>query len=299
MNFLKTKKTFIVFTLLILLCFTSVKFVQGQEYDFLDTIMPGVSYEWQVTKLSITGSASTSFLDFGNETLTVGDKFSINVTRDINNITAGDPSQLLNDSITWADFYLNGVYKSNDTDDIGLLELDWMSWYDGEHFFLQPITYTNETDTYNYFEIMQNNFEQIEADIKSEINQKNYHENSHMIIKQSSRLTSKTWTIKYQTKLIYKEEDFTGPGGWSKDDDDVDRIIEIRFNVETGLVTYLSYYYNSHSVSEIDGLQTIDDDIIDLVIESTMLPTGAPFSWSFAIIGVFILGVIVYIKRRK
>ena len=299
MNILKNKKAFIALTLLILLSFSSGKFVQGQDHDFLDTIVPGISYEWEVTKLSITGSASTSFLDFGNETLTLGDKFSINVTKDINNITAGDPSQLLNDSITWADFYLNGVFKSNDTDDIGLLELDWMSWSDGEHFFLQPTTYTNETDTYNHFEILQNDFDQIKADIRGEISRRNYYENSHMTIKQSSKLTAKTWTIKYETKLIYKEEDFSGPGGWSIDDDVVDRIIEIRFNVETGLVTYLSYYYNSHSVSEIDGLQTIDDDIIDLIIESTMLPTGVPYNWSFAIIGVFVLGLVVYIKRRK
>jgi len=127
----------------------------------------------------------------------------------------------------------------------------------------------------------------------------NYHENSHMTIKQSSKLSNSAWTIKYQTKLIYKEEDFTGPSGWSKDDDVVERIIEIRFNVETGLVTYLSYYYNSHSVSEVDGLQTIDDDIIDLLIESTILPTGAPFNWSFAVLGVLVLGLVAYRRRRR
>ncbi len=296
---MKHKKTYLILVMLVLMGFSTGKFVKGQEYNYYSTLITDASYEWQVTKLNVVGSISTSFLLLNDTTLEVGDNFTIKITDNVDTLANGTDSDIEDISKEWAEFYLNGELKTSNITDIGFLFLDFMSWSDGEHFFLQPVTYTNETDTYNHFEILQNNFEQITADIKTETNEVNYHEDSHLTMKQSSKLSKSTWTIKYQTKLIYKEEDYTGPGGWSKDDDVVDRIIEIRFNVETGFVTYLSYYYNSHSISEVDGLQTIDDDTIDLVIESTMLPTGAPFNWYFSIIGVFVLGLVVYVKRRK
>ena len=154
MHFIKSKRTYILITLILLLGFSSGKFVQGQEFNYLGTLVPDASYEWIVTKLDRTGTLSTPFLDFGNETLAAGDTFSVKIIEDISTLTDGDPYQLINSSNTWAEFYLNGIYKSNATSDIGLLELDWMSWSDGEHFFFQPITFTNATDTYNYFVLL-------------------------------------------------------------------------------------------------------------------------------------------------
>ena len=193
---MKHKKTYLILVMLILMGFSSGKLVKGQEYNYYSTLIADASYEWQVTKLSVVGSISTSFLTFNDSTLAVGDNLTIKITDNIDTLANGTLTDIEDISKEWAEFYLNGELKTINITEIGFLFLDFMSWSDGEHFFLQPVTYTNDTGTYNHFEILENNFEQINADITSEITQVNYHENSHMTIKQSSKLSKNTWTIK-------------------------------------------------------------------------------------------------------
>ncbi|MHA1828414.1 MAG: hypothetical protein ACTSX6_07185, partial [Candidatus Heimdallarchaeaceae archaeon] len=123
-----------------------------------------------------------------------------------------------------------------------------------------------------------------------------YYEYIYTTVKQSSKLSKKTWTIKLNYHSEYKENDFTDPEDWSKVDTTIENDIEIRYNVETGLIVYLNYEYSWHSINEVEG--SLDDDTrsVSFLLESTQLPTAAPFNWIFALLGI---GTWVLIIRKK
>jgi hypothetical protein len=219
-------------------------------------------------------------------------------------MAAGDPSQLLNLSNYWVDFYLNGVWKTNSTDDIGLIELDWMGWpglgsYLIDYFFIQPPTYFNSTGTYNNFLIYHNNFDQGTAEFKTETNAHAYSESFGMKAKTTSRLSKNTWTIKYEMSSVYHEHDATDPANWWIDDETTEVYYELRFNVATGILVFLQYDYSFHDVRETEGSTDIDDEIMNLLIESSSLTTNIPFNWAYSLLGIISLGMIVIIINRK
>ncbi len=127
MKRIKLKLTIVmVLGLLVLTSISKTNTVQGQEYTYPSELTIGDSYEWGVTELTLLGSVSTSFLNYGDDSLEQGDKFSVILLDNINNVTNGTPSELLNPANIWAEFYLNGEFKTNETALIGLLDLDWL-----------------------------------------------------------------------------------------------------------------------------------------------------------------------------
>ncbi len=291
-------KTIIVLfsTLFLSVVFTSPQ-IQGQTYEYLPTLMPGATYEWQVTTLATTGSVSTSFLDYGNETLKQGDIFSVKIIDDINNVTGGNPSELLNPANIWAEFYLNGNYKTNDTSEIGLIWLGWTGWV----FYpsLLPVSYTNTTGNYSYLEVLHENFDNTKYENKAETSYYGFYEYLYWKGKQSSSISKDTWTIKMQHHSEYREEDFVDPENWQKEQTKIDRTIEMRFNIETGFLVYLYYYDNWHNILEREG--SLDDDVenIELLIESTQLPTAAPFNYGGVLLGVFAISLALYYRKKR
>ena len=271
--------------------------IQGQTYEYLSTLLPGATYEWEVTTLTTTGSVGTSFLDYGNESLEQGDLFSVKIIDDVNNITGSDPNQLLNSSNVWGEFYLNGNYKTNDTSEIGILYLGWTTFAFID--FLQPITYTNSTGNYSYLEVLHENFANVKYEDRTEVKFHGYYELTYTKFKQSSSLSSKTWTIKMQMHVDYQEDDFIDPENWQKVQTTTDRTAEIRFNVETGLVVYLYYDYLWHNIRQVEGSTDDDTNAITLQIESTQLPTAASFSYGYALIGVLTICFAFYVRRRR
>jgi hypothetical protein len=276
--------------------FTSSQ-IQGQTYEYLSTLIPGATYEWQVTTLSTTGSVGTSFLIYGNESLEQGDLFSVKIIDDVNNITGGDPLELLNPVNVWAEFYLNGNFKTNDTSEIGILDLGWTMFAFID--FLQPVIYTNSTGNYSYIEVLHENFANVKYEERTDVKYHGYYESIYLRYKQSSSLSSKTWTIKMQMHEDYQEDDFIDPENWQKEQTTTDRTIEIRFNVETGLVVYLYYDYLWHNIRQVEGSTDDDTNAITLQIESTQLPTVAPFSYGYALIGVLTICLVFYMRRRR
>lgn len=281
--------------------FLSVAFtnpqIQGQTYEYLETLIPGATYEWQVTTLTTTGSISTPFLDYGNESLEQGDLFSVKIIDDVNNVTGGDPNELLNPVNTWAEFYLNGIYKTNNTSEIGILDLGWtmLTYID----FLQPASYTNSTGNYSYIEVLYENFANVKFEERTDVKYHGYYELYYLKFKQTSSLSSKTWTIKMQMHEDYLEDDFIDPENWQKVQTTTDRTVEIRFNVDTGFVVYLFYEYLWHNIRQVEGSTDDDTNSVTLQIESTQLPTVAPFNYGFALIGVITICLVLYTWRKR
>jgi len=262
---------------------------------YLTTLQSGSSYAWEVTALSTSGPyLYLDFLDFGNDSLEIGDIFSINITQDINVITDGDVSQLLNQSISWCDFYLNGEYKTNATDDVEIVAFIWSG-----HFFLQPTTYTNVTGSYNNFQLMENTFLQTSYELEDEDISVNYYDYTHAIYKQSSSLNSKTWITKMDSTVDTKEDDLTDPLDWEKNERTITITSEARFDIETGFLSYLAYTYTYYDKTEVEGSIDIDDRSINFILESLILSTSAPYNWSLAIVSLLFIGLVVIYRRRK
>jgi hypothetical protein len=290
-----------IVSLLLIVSFMSTESVQGQDYSYPTDLAVGNSYEWEIADFSTLGSVSTSFLDFGDDVLEFGDVFSIKLIGDINDITNGTPSELLNPSNIWAEFYLNDEFKTNETDQIGLLDLGWLSLMPigQDNFFLQPTTYENVTDAYNYFEILDENFPQYTLTHEDIVESHGYSNHHTTKVKITSKLTSKSWTIKYQYEETETEDDLLDSMSWQKLYETTTRYIEIRFSVKMGFVTYIDYQTAWHQERTVEGSVDIDDNSVILLIKSKDLPTGAPFDWGYSIIGIAVVSLIVYKRKRR
>jgi len=298
----KIKLTIVmVLGLLVLTSISKTNTVQGQGYSYPSELTVGASYEWEVTELGTLGSVNTNFLNFGDDTLKKGDKFSITLLDSINNVTNGTTSELLDPANIWAEFYINGEFKTNETDQIGLLELNWLGLMSigMDDFFLQPTTYENVTGVYNYFEILNAEFPQVTATIEEKMSSHGYLNQYFAKISQSSKLSSKVWTVKLQVEERETEDDLVDPVDWEKTYETTNRYVEIRFNVKTGLLTYLDYDYAFHRERTVEGLLDITDNSINLLIKSTTLPIGATFEWAYSVIGLALVSLIVYKRKRR
>ncbi len=287
----------VFFSLIIVSSLNFNNTVRGQEYSYSLLLVPDGTYEWSVTTLVVVGSASTSFLDYGDETISQGDTLSAKILLDVNETAMGDPLQLLNISNVWIEFYLNGVNKSTNVHDIGLFDLFWMRL--GNYYFLEPTLYTNSTGVYDNFLIYHNSYPEVNAESRIEINEYAYYELEIMKVVTSTKLSKDTWTIKADYSVDEIIEDFRDSEDWFKEHTIETSLTELRFNRETGLATYLQYTYSQHRVYEIEG--SLDDDIesVDLLIESTQLPTSASYEWSFAVVGLIVFSIVMVRRKRK
>ena len=284
-----------------LLLFSSfLTLVSSQDYVYPSEFTVGATYDWEVIDLQISGTISTPYLNYGGTVLKKNDIISVKIIQDVNNVTNGNPSELQDSMNIWAEFYLNGEFQTNDTDDIGLFVLDWIDFagiYADNYFFVQPITYENATGIYNYFEILNSVFPQRNEKMTIESETHETYSFIQTNLKQSSKLTSKSWTLRKEETIDEKTEDRDLP--WEKTKTLTKENIEVRFNVKTGLLSYIKYEYSEHFEREVDGSVDIDDDIVLLHIESTSVPVGVPFNWMFSLFGLLAVGAIVYRKRRK
>ncbi len=287
----------VFFSLIILSSLNSNNIVRGQEFSYSLLLVPDVEYEWTVTTLVVIGSASTSFLDYGDETISQGDTLSAKILLDVNETVIGDPLQLLNISNVWVEFYLNGVNKSTNVFDIGIFNLQWMGL--GSYYFLEPTLYTNSTGAYDNFLIYHNGYPEVNAEERVEVNEHSYYEFEVGTIVTTTKLSKDTWTIKIDYSVEETIENFRDPDNWFKDFTTETITSELRFNRETGLATYIQYTYNWHRIHEVEGSLDNDVESVDLLIESTQLPTSSSYEWSFAVVGLIVFSIVMVRRKRK
>ncbi len=287
----------VFFSLIIISSLNSNNIVRGQEYSYSLLLIPDVEYEWSVTTLSVVGSPITSFLDYGDDTISQGDILSAKILLDVNETAIGDPLQLLNISNVWVEFYLNGENKSTNVYDIGLFDLSWMGL--GNYYFLEPTLLTNSTGAYDNFLIYHNSFSEVNYEERTEINKYAYYELEIEKAVTTTKLSKDTWTINVDYFDDETIENLRDPDNWFKDHTIETTVAELRFNRETGLLTHLAYTYDWHRTHEIEG--SLDDDVegVNLLIESTQLPTSSSYEWTFAVAGLVVFSVIVVVRRRR
>ena len=296
----KSKKMILLgvfFSLIILSSLNSNNIVRGQEYSYSLLLVPDVTYDWSVTTLAVVGSDTNAFLDYGDETINQGDTLSAKILLDVNESAIGDPLQLFNTSNVWVEFSLNGVNQSTNVDDIGIFDLSWMDL--GDYYFLEPILYTNSTGVYDNFLIYHNSYSEKNEESRKEINEHAFYELKIKKVVTSTKLSTNTWTIKIDSSEDETVENFRNPDNWFKEHTTETLVAELRFNRETGLATYLQYTYNWHRIHEVEGSIDNDAESVDLLIESTQLPTSSSYEWTFAIAGLVVFSVIVVVRRKR
>jgi len=286
--------------LILLLVLTSANLASGQDYAFPSEFEIGATYDWKVKDLKTSGPVSTPYLNFGGEPLSKGDVISVKLIQNINILTNGSYLELLEPNNIWAEFYLNGEFMTNVTEDIEIFVLDWIDFsriQNDNYFFIQPITYEDETGIYNYFEVLNSVFPQLDEQSTIEYETEDVYTHTKTNLKQSSKLTSKSWTL--IKELTVEETDNNLQDPWEKTKTNTKENIEVRFNVNTGLLSYIEYSFEEHFEREVDGSVDIDDEEILVHIESTSVPIGVPFNWVFSLFGLFVIGSVIYIRRKK
>lgn len=287
----------VFFSLIILSSLNSNNIVRGQEYSYSLLLVPDVTYDWSVTTLAVVGSDTNAFLDYGDETIHQGDKLTATILLDVNESAIGDPLQLFNTSNVWVEFSLNDVNQSTNVDDIGIFDLSWMDL--GDYYFLEPTLYTNSTGIYDNFLIYHNGYSEKDEESRKETNEYAFYELKIKKVVTSTKLSTNTWTIKIDSSEDETVENFRNPDNWFKEHTTETLVAELRFNRETGLVTYLQYTFNWNRILETEGSLVDDTTAVDLLIESTQLPTSASYEWSFAVVGLVVFSVIVIIRRKR
>ena len=296
----KAKTSFLVLSIsLLIVGATSSLLVCGQDYSFPTELVVGATYDWDVIDFVVSGTIDPSYQYYGSEVLKAGDKISVKLLQDVNELTNGTPSELLNPSNVWAEFYLNEEFQTNVTDDIGLFYLDWLDWSGtyASYFFIIATTYENETGIYDYFEILNNDFPEITEKSTVEYDTHEVYSYTKTTLVQTTKLTKKSWTLKMELTEEERYEDLEEP--WEKTLTQTTENMEIRFNVDTGLLSYIKYDYHEHFEREVDGSVDLDDDKVYVHIESTSVPIGVPFNWAFSFFGLVVIGVVIYRQRKK
>ncbi|MCG3223389.1 MAG: hypothetical protein H7647_02900 [Candidatus Heimdallarchaeota archaeon] len=115
----------------------------------------------------------------------------------------------------------------------------------------------------------------------------------------STKLSKDTWSINIDYSEEETIENFRNPDNWFKDFTTETLVAELRFNRETGLATYMQYTYSWHRIHEVEGSLDNDAESVDLLIESTQLPTSASYEWPFAVVGLIVFSIVMVRRKRK
>ncbi|MHA1199890.1 MAG: hypothetical protein ACTSQF_11230 [Candidatus Heimdallarchaeaceae archaeon] len=242
---------------------------------YSDEIAVDSEFEWTVSKLTMTGDFATytDRIYINTTALERGDKIKVVVT--------DDPDTAIGE---WYEVYLNDVEIANPT----LGDLIYYSMYDigfGD-FFINPVTYTNATGTYNIYEQM---LEEVEA------------YNDETTYETSGVDTSITYDLNYQFKvefkitgdvfsvLIYTNYQVSVEGGGYDYTYSQEMRIESTINIRTVLFGKMELYA--------DFVGPGQNGVIHMLLDSGYAKT--PYEWGFSFLGLTVIAAVVGLVRRK
>ncbi|UJG44302.1 MAG: hypothetical protein K9W46_03745 [Candidatus Heimdallarchaeum endolithica] len=207
----------------------------------------------------------------------------------------------------WFDLFINDEFVTNDSN-VPLFDLDWMGisriymdWANQYDFYwVLPVKFTNQTGTYEFFEVTHSLFNNLKQSQKLTQEYHGYYSNISWNLKQISKLSNLTWSLVVSWTYKEKTEDRTSPD-WTNINLEETINTEFRFNRKTGLLVYLSYKYSLKQNEKSEGVETDENESLDLLITSNELPTKASSNFLLFMIAIFTVASIkiVYKKRQK
>ncbi|MCE7742378.1 MAG: hypothetical protein GOP50_07940 [Candidatus Heimdallarchaeota archaeon] len=267
--------TIVILSVLAFVPITSTADYPTGTLGYSDEIAVDSEFEWTVSKLQFTGDFATytDYVYINTTNLTQGDKIKVVVT--------DDPDTAIGE---WYEVYLNDVEIATPT----LGNFIYYSMYDIGYssFFINPVTYTNATGTYNIYEQM---LEEVEG------------YNDDYTYSTSGVDTDVTYDITYQFQVEYK---ITGDvfsvyiytnfniqveGGGYDYTVKQEMRIESTLNIRTGLYGKMELYANFDYAGNVG--------ILHMLIDSGYAKT--PYEWAFSFLGLTVIASVVGLIKRK
>ncbi|UJG41497.1 MAG: hypothetical protein K9W45_03300 [Candidatus Heimdallarchaeum aukensis] len=301
------KITKIFFSVCFLLLISILTFSQFSKGLYSPDLKDNTVYTWNVQTLAKVGTFDTPYLSIDDSTIKQGDVIKLRLLNNTDEVANGSVSNLWGRSNVWFDLFINNEFVTNDSD-VPLFALDWMGipriyfdWANQYDFYwVLPVEFTNETGTYEFFEVTHSLFNNLKLSQSSVQDYHGYYSSVSWNLKQISKLSNLTWSLVVKWSYKEKTEDRTSPD-WSIINLEETISTEFRFNRKTGLLVYLSYKYTLKQNEKSEGVETNENESLDLLITSNELPTKA--STNFILYMITILTVtsikIVYSKRKK
>ncbi|MHA1116434.1 MAG: hypothetical protein ACTSRR_10155 [Candidatus Heimdallarchaeaceae archaeon] len=299
--------TKIFFSVCFLLLISILTFSQFSKGLYSPDLKDNTVYTWNVQTLEKVGTFDTPYLSIDDSTIKQGDVIKLRLLNNTDEVANGSVSNLWGRSNVWFDLFINNEFVTNDSD-VPLFALDWMGipriyfdWANQYDFYwVLPVEFTNETGTYEFFEVTHSLFNNLKLSQSSVQDYHGYYSSVSWNLKQISKLSNLTWSLVVKWSYKEKTEDRTSPD-WSIINLEETISTEFRFNRKTGLLVYLSYKYTLKQNEKSEGVETDENESLDLLITSNELPTKA--STNFILYMITILTVtsikIVYSKRKK
>ncbi len=273
----------LIISMLMLSCLIFLPITTKADYPtgtlgYSDEIAVGNEYEWTVKTSIFEGDFSdyTYYATIGSQELSKGDKIKLVVT--------DDPDTAVGD---WYESYLDGVLLPDSS--LGEI-IDYGLDYAYDAFFINPVTYTNATGTYNIYE-----------QILEEVTGANVDETYEYSTEYSGYTYDYSYNVKVEYSIqgdvfVYQQEivtDILVDMGSTQISQYQKVKIDSTVNIITGLL------------GKIEFLIEVDADISTTTITGKMhfvLDSGyasTPYSWAFSFLGLTVIAAVVGLAKRK
>lgn len=270
----------IIFTLILIsiLSFTfssaNLDLVTNDDYDYFysDYVVPGESLEWKVVTFVKETDFSWTIKD--GFLVEEGDIIRFDIKTDPDELTLTGPDALQYTDQYWADFYLNDLFLGNDSSEWNYYidAFDEVSDGPDRHMgYLLPSERESSSVRTNYF---------------------------HDLVDESAPdcFNNETGLLEvgivndlFQIHWEYHDEE---PHPTEAGTIEIDRIVEISYNLEWGYLDRMKIYESSITDEE--------QEILELVLENSKSTQTTPIEWVTGLIALFTLGTIaIFMRRRK
>jgi hypothetical protein len=251
-------------------------------YSFADEIRVGSEYEWTIKQLENLEEVYGSVEDFYIDDIQLVEGAIIKL------VVRAEPNSVY---CCWYDLFVDDVEVSSPTNiSVGYAPF-YMYTY--PNYFISPIQYSNDTGTYNYFELIY----------------ESYLENVYTIIEYTGL---PIYTEEFQLRKIGNWDDSSITAGLE--------ILESRLEVNPDGSEYYEYFSFdvSHTINTDNGLllenhANIDYETYEKAANGTILfheqyynhylielnPEPSSFSWMISFFGLSTFGVITFIVKKR
>ncbi len=247
-----------------------VNVVTLEGFDFSNKLVTGTEISWILTKYDVTPETTAdqyAFTITDEKNMSEGDIFHINFLQNLNDLDLDYFGDLYYTEEQWGEYYLNGVSIGKNASEI--------YWYGPDYYGsvvltipILPITLQLSTGSENYFDYIYDIFTSLPDNETEDITMEN---------------TESIFSIKveyHDSAVLFF--------GSSK----IDYELEVVYNKEWGvLAKYDLYKKVSGDLSNSEVNILYETEVEDIKV--------APFSWTSSFIAIFIVGIVILVKRRK
>jgi len=240
-------------------------------YFYSDYIIPGEELEWNVVtfvkEADIYWSIKDGFL------VEEGDVIKFEIKKDPDELTLTSPEALQYTDQYWADFYLNDEFLGNDSSEWNYYIDPFDEAGDGpdrQMGYLLPNERESSSGRTNYFD-----------DLADEMGPDCFNNETGLL---EVGIINGLFQIHWE---YHNEED----GPTTTDPIEIDRIVEISYNMEWGYLDRMKIYESVITDEE--------QEVLELVLENSRRTPAASIEWVTGLIALFTLGTIAIFLRRR